>query len=103
VQSAEHGPPNDISSTVKNKEEMNRVLRASKEYQSGAPILKDQLSYRLLLKAIEPAEGEPSPERNIQTNMRPSNIYTESSETLLEEESNITPNRSETRGSVLGL
>ena len=64
--------------------------------------MKEQHSYRVLLKAIEPTDGETSPSKNIQ--LRPSNIYTESSETqLLEEESNDTHNRSEMRGSLLGV
>jgi hypothetical protein len=33
----------------------------------------------------------------------PSNVYTESSETVIEEDSNLTPRKSEVRGSTLGV
>lgn len=101
-QSPEHGPPNDINSAVKNREEMNKMLRTSQDNQNVVLISKEQHSYKVLLKAIEPTEGETSPRKDIQ--LRPSNIYTDSSETqLLEEESNENQNRSEVRGSLLGL
>lgn len=77
--SPEHGPPNDINSAVKNREEMNKMLRTSQDKQNSVLISKDQQSYKVLLNAIEPNEGETSPRKNIQ--LRPSNIYTESSET----------------------
>ena len=81
---------------------MNKMLRTSQDNQNVVLISKEQHSYKVLLKAIEPTEGETSTRKDIQ--LRPSNIYTDSSETqLLEEESNENQNRSEVRGSILGL
>jgi len=85
--SPEHGPLNNINSAVKNKEEMEKMLRTSQDNRNVVRISKEQHSYKVLLKAIELNEGETSPRKDIQ--LRPTNTYTESSETqLLEEDSN---------------
>lgn len=56
-----------------------------------------------MLKAIDPSEGELSAERQQQERNMPTNVYTESSVTVIEEDSGITQRKSEVRGSTLGL
>ena len=47
------------------------MLRTSQDNQNVVLISKEQHSYKVLLKAIEPTEGETSPRKDIQ--LRPSN------------------------------
>ena len=65
-ESPEHGPPNDINSAEKKREEMDKMLRTSQDNQNVVLISKEQHSYKVLLKAIEPTEGETSPRKDIQ-------------------------------------
>lgn len=85
---------------------MNNLLRVSKESQKFIcqEHFQDPLRYNLLLKAIQPADGDQLSEIQYQNNdnVRPSNVYTESSETEREDSNlNSTLNKLEVRGSFM--
>jgi hypothetical protein len=61
----EYGPPSGINSAAKNREELNNLLRTSHVKPNADLIVKEHQSYKVLLKAIEPTDGETSPRKDV--------------------------------------